>query len=352
MLSRVKIQNFKSIGEPGVDLELKPLTFLVGPNGGGKSSILEGIGITVQRADGSQLTNFPANYDIMPEGEGLQSLTEMHYSDVGSSGQHLGAKYDLRGETMEPLEGPGSPPQSEFTLTKCRALWSDHQAQTFLLSSERGAVRYDTDTRGQPAWVGRQGEDLLPVLAYVFGPNGDEEAAARITKWADRFGLRSLTPGLSGRERIGAAYHDSELDVRPNLALASSGSRQILAVITQLFHAPTQSLLMIEEPEISLHPKAQIDVLEMFAEAIKGDKQIIATTHSLFMMQGIGYAVHKGWLKPDQVAVYHVEKKKGTGTTSKRLPLSEKGYIKGWVPSFAKVEGQLLREWTKNLPEE
>ena len=33
MLSRVKIQNFKSIGEPGVDLELKPLTFLVGPNG-------------------------------------------------------------------------------------------------------------------------------------------------------------------------------------------------------------------------------------------------------------------------------------------------------------------------------
>ena len=34
MLSRVKIQNFKSIGEPGVDLEFKPLTLLVGPNGG------------------------------------------------------------------------------------------------------------------------------------------------------------------------------------------------------------------------------------------------------------------------------------------------------------------------------
>ncbi len=35
MLSRAIIKNFKSIGEPGVDLELKPLTLLVVPNGGG-----------------------------------------------------------------------------------------------------------------------------------------------------------------------------------------------------------------------------------------------------------------------------------------------------------------------------
>ena len=34
MLTSAIIENFKSIGEPGVDLELKPLTLLVGPNGG------------------------------------------------------------------------------------------------------------------------------------------------------------------------------------------------------------------------------------------------------------------------------------------------------------------------------
>ena len=349
MLSRVKIQNFKSIGEPGVDLELKPLTFLVGPNGGGKSSILEAIGVTVQRADGRQLTSFPTKQDILPVGEGLQSSTEIHYSAVGSSGQHLGAKYDLRGENVEHLEGAGSP-QSDLTSTECGALWSAHRTHTFLLSSVRGFVRYETDTHSPPAWIGPQGEDLLKVLAYVFGPNGDEETRARITKWAERFGVRSLAPGFSGSERIGAAFHDSELGVRPNLALASSGSRQILAVITQLFHAPAGSLLMIEEPEISLHPKAQIDALEMFAEEIKEDKQIIATTHSHFLLQGIGYAVHKGWLEPDQVAVYHVEKKKGTGTVAKRLPVKKTGYIKGWIPSFAKVESAMLREWAKTLP--
>ena len=34
MLSRAIIKNFNNIGEPSVDLELKPLTLLVGPNGG------------------------------------------------------------------------------------------------------------------------------------------------------------------------------------------------------------------------------------------------------------------------------------------------------------------------------
>ncbi|MFQ5874616.1 MAG: AAA family ATPase, partial [Dehalococcoidia bacterium] len=43
MLSRLIVKNFKSIGEPGVDLELKPLTILVGPNGSGKSSIFEAV---------------------------------------------------------------------------------------------------------------------------------------------------------------------------------------------------------------------------------------------------------------------------------------------------------------------
>lgn len=48
MLDRLIIKNFKSIGEPGVDLELKPLTLLVGPNGSGKSSILEALAIFAQ----------------------------------------------------------------------------------------------------------------------------------------------------------------------------------------------------------------------------------------------------------------------------------------------------------------
>jgi len=42
-ISKIVIKNFKSIGSEGVELELKPLTLLYGPQGAGKSSILEAI---------------------------------------------------------------------------------------------------------------------------------------------------------------------------------------------------------------------------------------------------------------------------------------------------------------------
>lgn len=125
----------------------------------------------------------------------------------------------------------------------------------------------------------------------------------------------------------------------------------MLTVITQLFFSEPGDIIMIEEPEISLHPKSQIDIVEAFAEAIKEQKQIIITTHSHFLLLGLGSAVAKGLLKADDIAVYHIEKKEGIGTISNRLPLNERGYIKGWIPSFVEEEKKLLDAWLSTLPE-
>ena len=47
MLTKIAIENFKSIGRR-IELELKPLTILVGPNASGKSSILEALPLLIQ----------------------------------------------------------------------------------------------------------------------------------------------------------------------------------------------------------------------------------------------------------------------------------------------------------------
>ena len=357
MLSRVKIQNFKSIGEPGVDLELKPLTFLVGPNGGGKSSILEAIGVAAQRQERGQSAHVPSWQDIFHKASESQ-VVEVRI-DVLFMPMHdrVGHRFQITkdeqaGISLRPvhlLDGNVTR-QSDIVQMVDKFCSRELTPKTFLISSARGNVPYSVDTRPEPSWVGTHGEDLLRLLARIYGRREYDEKAEIIAKWANGFGVQALKAGLWESNRVGSDYLDTELRIPVNLALASSGARQILTVITQLFWAPRGSLIMIEEPEISLHPKAQIDALEMFAEAIKEDKQIIATTHSLFLMQAIGYGVHKGWLDASQVAIHHVEKKKAMGTISKQLPIKKTGYIKGWVPSFTKVERDMLREWVKTLP--
>jgi len=346
MISRVVVKNFKSIGEAGVDLELKPLTLLVGPNGGGKSSILEAIAVASQRGPTGRLTQFPSPDSLLHKPNGGTWTIDVIAPGVASDPKP-GFRVEFGGGAGGVNVG-GLTPVPNLTEAANRVIVELDQ-KAFIISSVRGNVPYTIDTRTEPKWVGVNGENLLLLLGIIFGQIKYRDVAHQIRGWASRFGIGELHAGPRGSNRAGSDYEDTELRAVVDLALASSGARQVLTIITQLFWAPPGSLLMIEEPEISLHPQAQIDVLEMFAEAIKEQKQIIATTHSLILLQALGYAVFKGWLTREEMAVYHVEKKKG-GTTAKLLPLDKKGYIRNWVPSFTKVERHLLREWAKTLP--
>ena len=339
MLSRVKIQNFKSIGEPGVDLELKPLTFLVGPNGGGKSSILDGMTFASQGAiSRPEFFNFSNFEDVhfKKENNILSLHVEVEASDTDLVGSHT--------FTHENFKQNPSPPIPE-------SIASSFIGKVFPIRATRGIVEY-SDVPTEAAWVGQNGEHTLEILERLPGAQCRSKRR-KIQEWVSVFGMLEVAATLADRSRISGSYSDDVLDVALNVSFASTGSRQVLPLIIQLFWSNPDAIILIEEPEISLHPELQIRLLEMFAEAIKEEnKQIIATTHSVFMVQAIGYAVQNGWLDADQIAVHHIEKKKNTGTVAKELRVKKTGYIAGWIPSFAKVERKLLKEWANTLPNE
>jgi predicted ATPase len=104
---------------------------------------------------------------------------------------------------------------------------------------------------------------------------------------------------------------------------------------------------MIEEPEISLHPEAQVQLVKMFADAIRGGQQILITTHSQTLLLRLTAASEYG-LKPENVAIYHFSRD-GEETTAKRLALNDNWFIEGWVPSFSKVESRLIKQWSINV---
>ena len=177
----------------------------------------------------------------------------------------------------------------------------------------------------------------------MFGSNEHRTVALTIRRWAERFGISSLAAGMRSQSGAGADYVEPDLGATLQLALASTGARQILTVIAQLFGAEPGSLIMIEEPEISLHPEAQVKLVEMFAEAIDEGKQVIITTHSHYLLLALTNVIQRELLKAEDVAVCEVKKEKERGTTAKRLPITQDGIIKGWVSSFAKVDSRLLK---------
>ncbi|RLC60653.1 MAG: hypothetical protein DRI01_09840, partial [Chloroflexi bacterium] len=222
------------------------------------------------------------------------------------------------------------------------------KSKVFLISALRGDVESEAATKGEPEWVGKHGENLLQILSLI-SPIEHKKKLEKIQEWAFRFGLKEPWGRWKGKDQLGVEYEDPKLSAVFKLALASYGCKQVMSIITQLFWSEPGDIIMIEEPEISLHPNSQANLPELFGEAICEGKQVLLTTHSLVLPLALGRPIEKGLLKPSDIAVWHI-KKEPRGTIAENLELTERGYIKGWIPSFAEIELELMQEWARTLP--
>ena len=79
-------------------------------------------------------------------------------------------------------------------------------------------------------------------------------------------------------------------------------------VIVAILKAEEGDLLVIENSESHLHPKAQGKIAELCAIASSIEIQIILETHSDHILNGIRVATKKGILKSEQSKIYYFRK--------------------------------------------
>jgi ABC-type transport system involved in cytochrome c biogenesis ATPase subunit len=64
-------------------------------------------------------------------------------------------------------------------------------------------------------------------------------------------------------------------------AFAGSGEFAVVRIVTSIMEAPDQSLVLLDEPEVSLHPGAQDRLLDFLTTSVKMHKhQVVISTHS------------------------------------------------------------------------
>jgi len=71
-------------------------------------------------------------------------------------------------------------------------------------------------------------------------------------------------------------------------AFAGSGELAVIRLVQEILKAPPGSLILLDEPEVSLHPAAQKNLRNFLLEQIKRTKhQIIISTHSPSLIEGL-----------------------------------------------------------------
>ena len=120
-----------------------------------------------------------------------------------------------------------------------------------------------------------------------------------------------------------------------NIVAEGFGANALIQLLHQLVITDHGATVLIEEPEIHLHPKAQAELAEVLAETAKAeDKQIIMTTHSEHIAGRLLTLVAEGTLTTDDLAIYSFEKDEKGECTATELVVTELGQTEGGLTGF------------------
>ena len=113
------------------------------------------------------------------------------------------------------------------------------------------------------------------------------------------------------------------------------GVSQILPALVLCFYAPKGSTVILEQPEIHLHPLAQAGLADALIDAYqKRGVQIIVESHSEHLLRRIQRRISEETISQDHVGMYFCSQDSGGASQIDRLELDEFGNIANWPENF------------------
>ena len=123
-----------------------------------------------------------------------------------------------------------------------------------------------------------------------------------------------------------------------NIADMGVGVSQVLPALVALLTAVPGQLVYLEHPERDLHPRAQVALARLLADAAQRGVRVVVETHSSLLLLGVQTLVAEGTLPPDQVALHWFERGNDGATTVTSADLDEAGAFGDWPEDFGDVE--------------
>ncbi|KZN34544.1 hypothetical protein N480_21200 [Pseudoalteromonas luteoviolacea S2607] len=118
------------------------------------------------------------------------------------------------------------------------------------------------------------------------------------------------------------------------------GISQVLPILVQAYLSPEESITIIEQPEIHLHPKMQAWLASALVFiSMKENKKFIIETHSETIVKRLQILMldEEVDFSLDHLNIYHFERVRGGKTTIKNVPFTEYGDIE-WPQDFMDME--------------
>ncbi|NOY26915.1 MAG: DUF3696 domain-containing protein [Oligoflexia bacterium] len=122
---------------------------------------------------------------------------------------------------------------------------------------------------------------------------------------------------------------------RANIVDVGFGISQVLPMLVLAYFVPRGSVIIAEQPEIHLHPRAQVGLAELMVQvAQERNVQFIVETHSEHIFRRLQFLIADEKIGPDTCRMYFVDGADDGKAELRRLQVDQFGRINNWPEHF------------------
>ncbi len=363
MINRLDLKTFKCFEL--LRLPLAPLTLLSGTNASGKSSILQSLVLLHQTMlENEWSTRIMLNGDVVALGTVGDVVDQKNGTDRFEIGliddeasctwSFIGGRSDMSLQVgWVKVDGAVSdnPDALHYLLptsadTLARSLVQRIRNLTYITAEREGPREvYPLEDEYAVTRVGPQGENS----ASVFYRNRDERIAGplmmaeAVPTLLHQVGARLETffPGCAIDVQQVSNANAVTLGIRTSLDTTflrpvhcGFGITQVLPIIVAALSIPKGNLLLIENPEVHLHPAGQALMGQFLADVASSGIQVIVETHSDHVLNGIRRAVKAGRIPAEEVALHFFRARSEDAPQALSPTLDSSGNVDVWPEGF------------------
>lgn len=366
LIRHLTIGGLRSFAPAPQRVGLAPLTLVFGPNSAGKSSLLSVLPMLAQTAARPDVLSMSGD---LVEGGSFRMAVHCHDVDApmtlgfgwtSAAGVPRDAAISFRwdpsrraairahteladGSERGSIEGPrpwGDQPGVALHHRVTEEFWGTLERVYFVGPMRARAERTTLVGQGIEDYVGPAGEEMAAIL------HARPDLVTAVNQWCDRLGLgyhvRMLDPlsqdlVMTAGEFAVLALEDVRRD--PPVLVSSRGVGygvgQLLPILVQSLLTES-GLILVEQPEVHLHPRLQSAVGDLFVDTVvSGRAQLLIETHSEHLVLRLLRRVREGVLAPADLAILYVDLDVDGAAFVRRLEVDAGGdLVDGWPGGF------------------
>ena len=193
-------------------------------------------------------------------------------------------------------------------------------------------------------WTGERKSQVIEpdgadaMAALISAARDNESLQEDVAKWLKQLGLVDdfSVKSTDVRER----FYEVTVKIggcESALVDVGFGVSQVLPVIAMLLSAPAGSIVLLEQPELHLHPNAQSALADLMLHAAETrGLQLIVESHSEHLLRRLQRRIaeaEQAFARPENIKMYFCAPSK-KGSTICQVEVDKYGQIANWPPNF------------------